>query len=858
MGAVYRGRHAETGVDHAIKVILARQIGSGTAGSRAAARFKREVEVLARLDAHPGIVHVHACGVDGGRPWCAMQFVDGAPLSKRIAAGPLDPREASRIVSALADALAFAHEHGVVHRDLKPENVLIESASGQPRLVDFGLAFDVMSERLTATGAFLGTPAFMAPEQVSRGSRSGSGSGERDEIGPAADVYGLGAILYACLTGLPPFTGKGHLEVVAAVVENPPIRPSSHRADLPGAMDAICLKALAKSPPERYRSAKALAADLDRFLAGESVEARAPGRLQSAFRFWRPKTTAGKAASALAMLALLVAATAGILGASGISLRAPPDERIAELEEAIGRTGVLDPDEAGDLVDLTEEPIDDPKLLRRVRLLGLVHAITSSDAPSVDAARDRSLELARELRPDGAIDRPSFDRAVRALSQAKRFGPLNLVLHGVDPVGALPLADAAPLARAIAAAPAEDLLFGLPENAAAVRGLVKAPGLSGRERGVLLTRHADALLALGDPARFDDALDAALTAMLEHGVPPVRGSWPEAFATHARSRFAALLAERPEDGGGILDLLVAAAGNADRGPDAPFIGKLQMKILLDSGALSGGSTRDASTSDFERVILATALLDRYGVSMLSSVSRERFQDGVGHERMLERARLELRRPAERRNPAVLVSLALFLISPDRDAPYYPEVEKTARAAIEAALETGIDQRWLRFHAAYLFWNMGDAASALEQAERALELEEPLPLDRRWPDLYGSASHWFGTRTAATTGRLDFERCVELARMAGLVQRAVKPWVDDLLANGAMNGGVYDEAEDIAARLLDVALELAFIGRPRCCDGDEGRRATVGELTDLALELDPKRVDGAKHRRILLQHPQTHR
>ncbi len=271
MGAVYRVRHANTGGAYALKVVRSGYALGNV--ERALARFRREAEVLARVDDHPGVVRVHAVGEERGVPWCAMELVDGEPLSARLRGGPMPAREAAALVASVARAVHHVHGHGVLHRDLKPQNVLIDR-SGQPRVVDFGLAYDAdaVEERLTNTGELLGTPGFMAPEQVHRRRRDAE-SGEDPSLGPATDVYALGAVLYATLTGEPPFAELRGVSMLVAVCEKPADPPSAHGADVPADLDAVCLQALEKAPGARYRSAAELADDLERWLRGESVTA---------------------------------------------------------------------------------------------------------------------------------------------------------------------------------------------------------------------------------------------------------------------------------------------------------------------------------------------------------------------------------------------------------------------------------------------------------------------------------------------------------------------------------------------------------------------------------------------------------
>ncbi|RMG18770.1 MAG: serine/threonine protein kinase, partial [Planctomycetota bacterium] len=234
------------------------------------ARFRREAQSVARLD-HEGIVRIHQLGVDRGRAFIVMDLVEGESLHERVVrGGPLAADEAARVFEKLARAVAHAHARGVLHRDIKPANILLGEGGARPVLADFGLARDLLDlrrERLTQTGEAVGTYPFMAPEQA---------RGAHDLVDARADVYGLGAALYAALTGRQPFDGPTPADIARRVVAEEPVPPSALRP-LPLALEAVCLKCLAKRREDRYPSAEALAEDLRRFLEGEPVGA-APTR----------------------------------------------------------------------------------------------------------------------------------------------------------------------------------------------------------------------------------------------------------------------------------------------------------------------------------------------------------------------------------------------------------------------------------------------------------------------------------------------------------------------------------------------------------------------------------------------------
>jgi serine/threonine protein kinase len=275
-------------------------------GSPELARFQVEAETIARLQ-HPNIVQVFQVGLAEDMPFLAMEFLDGGSLGNRLKSKKMTPHKAASLVETLARAMHLAHSRNVVHRDLKPANVLL-AKDGTPKIADFGLArqLDVDSGQ-THTGAIMGTPSYMAPEQA---------SGETHRAGPAADVYALGAILYECLTGRPPFKGANIAETLEQVCNNEPRRPSVVNASVPIDLETICLKCLRKEPEHRYSSAEALADDVNRFLGDEPIEARPVGTSERIWRWCRRKPAlAITSASAIlgVMLAIVVLASAVIV-----------------------------------------------------------------------------------------------------------------------------------------------------------------------------------------------------------------------------------------------------------------------------------------------------------------------------------------------------------------------------------------------------------------------------------------------------------------------------------------------------------------------------------------------------------------
>ncbi len=264
-------------------------------------RFQIETEAVARLQ-HPHIVPLYEVGEVGGRPFFSLEFCDGGTLADHLKKQRPTPRESAQLIETLARAMHYAHLRGVVHRDLKPGNVLLAGAEKAPKITDFGLAkrIDDEARDVSKSGAVMGTAAYMAPEQA---------AGRVRDTGPAADVYALGALLYECLTGRPPFDGPQHVVLARVMSEEPP-PPSRLAPKLPRDLETICLKCLSKEPARRYASAEELADDLRRFRADEPIRARPVGAAERAVKWVRRHAVV----SALAAAVLL----ATVLGAAGI------------------------------------------------------------------------------------------------------------------------------------------------------------------------------------------------------------------------------------------------------------------------------------------------------------------------------------------------------------------------------------------------------------------------------------------------------------------------------------------------------------------------------------------------------------
>jgi formylglycine-generating enzyme required for sulfatase activity len=297
MAVVYKARDLRLGRIVALKMILA----GAHAGPAERARFRTEAEAIARVQ-HPDIVQIYEVGEHDGVPFLSLEFCPGGNLEQELAGTPLAAREAAAVLERLARAVAAAHAVGVVHRDLKPANVLL-AVNGTPKITDFGLAKQEGVSGRTATGAVVGTPSYMAPEQA---------AGRGQQVGPAADVYALGALLYELLTGRPPFKAATPLDTLLQVVHDEPVPVRALQPKVPRDLETICLKCLQKEPRKRYRSAALLAEDLRRFRAGEPIRARPVGLLERAVK-WVKRNPVVTAATLAVMLALTLGTTVSYL-----------------------------------------------------------------------------------------------------------------------------------------------------------------------------------------------------------------------------------------------------------------------------------------------------------------------------------------------------------------------------------------------------------------------------------------------------------------------------------------------------------------------------------------------------------------
>jgi WD40 repeat protein/tRNA A-37 threonylcarbamoyl transferase component Bud32 len=390
MGVVYKARHQRLNRIVALKMILA----GGHAGEAELARFRTEAETVARLR-HPGVVQIYDVGEHAGLPYLALEYCDGGSLADRLGGTPLPPTQAAALVEHLARAIDAAHRQHVIHRDLKPANVLLaggaDSPTGRltPKVTDFGLAkkLDEGSSQ-TQTGTILGTPSYMAPEQA---------GGKPKAVGPAADVYALGAILYECLTGRPPFRAATTMDTLIQVLYDEPVPPTQLQPKTPQDLETICLKCLHKEPAKRYATAADLAEDLRRFQADEPIAARPVGSVERVSKWARrrPAVAALLAVSVVALLALLSGGTA-------FTLRL--QEQIRQTEQA--RDDLAHQVEATDKArQAAEDKEQEARFNQYVAQMNLVQR----DYEANNIARVRELLDVQVPRAPGAIDYRNFE-----------------------------------------------------------------------------------------------------------------------------------------------------------------------------------------------------------------------------------------------------------------------------------------------------------------------------------------------------------------------------------------------------------------------------------------------------------------
>ncbi len=813
MGAVYRARRLETGLVSAVKIIRSDLVAADA--QLALDRFRREIEVMKRVERHPAIVSVHDCGLEGRLPWCSMDFVEGAPLSDRIARqGALRCEEAAEIVAEVARATQFANEHGIVHRDLKPQNIIIDPA-GRPHVLDFGLAYDAFSARLTRSGDMVGTPAFMAPEQVNP---------VVGGIGPRTDVYGLGGILFASLTGRAMFGESDTQSVLIDVASTEAPRPSRFNPGVPSELEAICLQALEKAPSARYPSALVLAEELERWLRGDDVETKSRGEVAHLVRRVGPRTRGGRAAALALVGAGLVGIAAAVFVSVGLGDRRDPVAELAALEERFDAVGELDATERALLDELAESSMITgvPHLARRARVLELLG----------DRDEGTVAELAVIARHGGLVDRAIAARVAAGLARDGRMAALERFAFGGEPMVAL----APEVAIRLAEAMVEDTRLAPPEDDDAFAALIATPGLAAATAGHLRLRRADALL-IGEPGPelVDEALLTICAAAIEHGVHPPRLAEPvrrraiEVFLDHIQGDLRVAWA--------INELLIDVDG-LDETIHPEFHQAIEEEKISQFIAWQRAMGRDRIDADALSGLRFRACLLGFGRAHVDG-GMGAMRDNPQVIKMLRAlANEELGKPPEKREGAVLVVLAQIL------APSQTQDERDNLAL--AWLRTAADRPRSRLRAemvidatiARSLFRLGHYEAALPLAERAAEDNARTPPDRLpWPiapalvsailvHLHGGGGDPEALLRAAAVqlDALEQQRLVD----AHHEPKGKRSW--DRPSGHRRGGDIVTWTVLLLARLRDA-------GPPFCCGGDGGQRsASTEELVEAALKM----------------------
>ncbi|MBI3414588.1 MAG: protein kinase [Verrucomicrobia bacterium] len=346
MGIVYKARQRSLNRLVALKMILAGQF----AGKQAAQRFRGEAAAAGVLQ-HPNIVAIHEIGMHDGQHFFSMDFVEGQNLSQLVGNRPLPAHHAARYAKLIAEAIHYAHQQGILHRDLKPSNVLIDAASDQPRVTDFGLAKRLDGESsITMTGQVLGSPNFMPPEQA---------SGTRGKVGRHSDVYGLGGILYFLLTARPPFQGETLEATIHAALHVEPIAPRLLNASVPRDLETICLRCLEKEPAKRYASAQELADELGRLLRDEPIHARPVNAPEKVWRWCRRKPALAASLAAVSALLFIIG-----VGSPVALVRINEARRHAETRELDARRAQYASD-----MNLAHQAVNEGDFFRALQLL---------------------------------------------------------------------------------------------------------------------------------------------------------------------------------------------------------------------------------------------------------------------------------------------------------------------------------------------------------------------------------------------------------------------------------------------------------------------------------------------------------
>jgi WD40 repeat protein/tetratricopeptide (TPR) repeat protein len=418
MGVVYKALQTKLKRLVAVKMIL---IG-GQAGETDLARFRLEAEAIAQIQ-NPHIVQIHEIGEHDGLPYMALEFCAGGSLAGQLDGTPWPPRKAARLVQTLAEAMNAAHEVGVVHRDLKPANVLL-TEDGTPKITDFGLAKRVAMPGtepgvvLTERDAIMGTPSYMAPEQA---------SGQSQAVGPAADVYALGAILYELLTGRPPFRAATPLDTILQVVGAEPVAPSRLSPGLPRDLETICLKCLEKDPEKRYTTAHDLAGELGRFQRGEPILARPIGRAARAWR-WCKRNPVVASLSAAVLLVLMAGTGISAFFAIQAKVSAAQAMKLAGQKDALARQ------EQDARADAEKKKKEAEQLAAQMTMLARSEAAARKKAQTNEATAKANEKKAKDLAAKLATTVEAEKKARHQAEQSKKETQWHLYVARLFPM----------------------------------------------------------------------------------------------------------------------------------------------------------------------------------------------------------------------------------------------------------------------------------------------------------------------------------------------------------------------------------------------------------------------------------------
>jgi serine/threonine protein kinase/tetratricopeptide (TPR) repeat protein len=445
MGVVYKARHRRLQRLVALKMILS----GAHAGAAGLARFRAEAESVAQLQ-HPNIVQIYETGEHEGRAYFSLEFVEGGSLEQRMQESATPPRAAAGLVETLAATMDVAHQRGIVHRDLKPANILLGAVTAQslilhkdqtagksqssdhwtrttvPKIADFGLAKRVNDDSSqTQEGAIMGTPCYMAPEQA---------AGKNRELGPAADIYALGAILYELLTGRPPFKAANPIDTIRQVIECEPVPLRQLEPGVPRDLETICLKCLEKEPTRRYLRAGDLAADLRRFLNDEPIQARPTPLWERAWKWGKRRPTL---VALLAVSVLAVVATGAVVVWHNVSLRGQLEEARAEERQAREREQeALEGQRLARVQHTGQRLLDDARLAVAARdwpnaRLRLTEALTTvgneerlADMKAPAQAMLKQVEQELRVESDRQASRSRFQQFVKLRDDAQFLGTL--------------------------------------------------------------------------------------------------------------------------------------------------------------------------------------------------------------------------------------------------------------------------------------------------------------------------------------------------------------------------------------------------------------------------------------------------